>query len=101
MDMAWNNVLPMIPKIIAALCGCYCVAKASVVIAEKIPLLSKIMQAVGRETYIILAFSQIIIFSANAFLKIGTIPKYALLAVGLVLIVYVKNYVIVIVKRKI
>ena len=101
MDMACNNVLPMFPKIVAALCGCYCIVKISVIIAEKIPLLLKIMKAVGRETYIILAFSQIIIFSANAFLKIGTIPKYALLVIGLVLIVYVKNLVIVILKRKI
>lgn len=100
MDMAWNNVLPMIPKIMAAFCGCYCVAKASVVIAERIPLLSNIMQAVGRETYIILAFSQIIIFSTNTFLKIGVISKYALLIAVLVLIAYSKNLVVRTVKSK-
>jgi len=100
MDMAWNNVAPMIPKIIAAMCGCYCIVKASVVIVEKIPHLSKMIQAVGKETYVILAFSQIIIFYTNVFLKIGIIPKCTLLVVGLVLISYMKNHVVRIVKQK-
>ncbi len=100
MDMAWNKVIPMVPKIIAALCGCYCVATVSAVIAEKMSPLSKIIQAVGRETYVIVAFSQIIIFSTNTFLKIGVISKYALLIAVLVLIAYSKNLVVRTVKSK-
>lgn len=100
LDMAFNSVLPIVPKIVAALCGCYCVEKVSVFIAKKMGYVSKIFKEIGKETYIILAFSQIIIFSSNAFFKIGIAPKYALMVVILVSIVGVKNILTNIAKNK-
>ncbi len=94
LDMAWNNVLPVIPKTLAALCGCYCIAKISIFITEKMTPVSLGLQAIGRETYIILAFSQIIIASLNHYFDISVIGKYVLLAITLLFISHIKSLIL-------
>ena len=91
MDMAWNQCLPMMPKIVAAICGSYCVVKVSVFTANRLQIVSRIMQAVGRETYIILAFSQVTIYLINVFLQLGVLEKYVLLVLVLMMIATIKR----------
>lgn len=91
LDMAMNAVLPLIPKTISALCGCYVVVKVSSLIEKKCSFLNHILKVVGQETYIILAFSQIIICSTNQYLKIGVLEKYSLLVLTLWFITFLKK----------
>lgn len=91
LDMAWNNVLPLIPKIVGAVCGCYCIIKISAFISEKVPALSRILQEIGKETYIILAFAEIFIVLVNYYWGIGIIEKYLLLTLTLAVVAMIKN----------
>ena len=92
LDMAYNAILPVIPKVFAALCGCFFVAKVSIFLEKHdCKFMSRAFQKIGKETYLILAFSQIIIFFTNTYLKVNVVEKYILLTIVLVLITLFKN----------
>ena len=93
LDMAWNHITPIVPLTIGAVTGTFMLFFISVFIYRYSFVLSKILQAVGQETYIIVAFSQIIIMLLNKFLTLTVIPKYLTLIVLLILIKYIKDYI--------
>ena len=63
----------------------------SFIFEKKLHTVSKLLVVTGRETYIILAFSQVIIMGINKYLMISSIEKYALLVGILILLVYLKR----------
>ena len=101
LDMCFNSILPIIPLTIGALSGTLMVFYISMLIERHLPMVTNVMTAIGRETYIIVAFSQIIIMSINHLYPMNVALKYGLLAVLLVLLKNIKDVVNKLLKTKI
>ena len=99
-DMASNNIFPVIPKTVSALSGILFVFSLSSFISKKYKYCSLILQNIGKETYIVVAFSQIIIVLVNEYFTTNFVVKYFILCVGLVAIRYIKDLVILHLQRK-
>ena len=91
LDMAWNNIIPVIPLTIGAITGTVMMFTLSSIIVKKLPLISLPFQYIGRETFVIVAFSQVIIIYINAHLSSNSLLKYILLLVILWIITHIKN----------
>lgn len=91
LDMARNQCVPIIPLTIGAFSGTACVALLSIRIERIGGKISRLLQAIGRETFIILAFSQIIIVILNKYLSINFVLKYIFLVLILLAIKYMKD----------
>lgn len=101
LDMCFNGILPIIPLTIGALSGTIMVFYISMLIERHLPMVTNVMTAIGRETYIIVAFSQIIIMSINHWHPMNVALKYGLLVVLLVLLKNIKDVVNKLLKTKI
>lgn len=91
LDMAWNKCSPIIPLTIGALSGTALIFLVSKFIEAKSTLLTKVLSAIGRETFAIMAFSQIIIGCLNNYITIPFYVKYILLFCIFVIIISLKN----------
>lgn len=91
LDMCENKILPLCPLFTSAMAGVIFVFSLSYIIENNIRVLSKILQYIGRETYIILAFSQIIIVAENHYGIRSSILKYAILILTLYVLICLKN----------
>ncbi len=91
LDMCFNQIIPIIPITIGAVCGTFMVFTLSSWIEKKNEIVTKIISKVGKETYVILAFSQIIIILLNEYLNLNVFVKYIVLVSILIGIVYLKN----------
>ena len=60
---------------------------------NEVSLVSKVLLAIGKETFIIMAFSQIIIVSLNLHTGWGSVFRYVCLAVAIFILVCMKNLV--------
>lgn len=89
--MCWNSVLPILPKIIGAVAGTIMVSVLSMYIVKLLPVCTKILTAVGKETFVILAFAEISIVLLNYFFDFNVAIKYLLLTLILVACVEVKK----------
>ena len=89
LDMARNQVIPTIPLVAGAIIGSLFIALLSIQIEAHSILLSKLLQHVGKETYLIMAFSQITIMLLNEYLHINM--KYIILLVVIIVLKYVKD----------
>ena len=78
----------------AAISGTIFMILISLVIDKHIDWLSKILQSVGKETFIILAFSQIFIMIFNKYFELNGIFKYVLLITILMITKYTKNTIV-------
>lgn len=58
---------------------------------RKVSWCANLLQRVGKKTYIVVAFSQIVIMVINHYVSIHPVIKYFILLVSLVLIKYAKN----------
>lgn len=74
LDMAWNNITPIIPITIGAISGTILVYMISVFVDQKLPICSRMFQSIGRETYLILALSQIVIIYLNEIFSLSGNP---------------------------
>lgn len=101
LDMCFNGILPVMPLTIGALSGTLMVFYISMLIERHLPMVTNVMTAIGRETYIIVAFSQIIIMSINYLYPMNVALKYGLLVVLLVLLKNIKDVVNKLLKTKI
>lgn len=79
LDMCDNSILPIAPLTIGAVSGTLFVFICSQIIDRKIVIVSRFLSAVGRETFLILAFSQIIIMIINHYFSFHFIVKYVIL----------------------
>lgn len=91
LDMAWNIITPVMPITIGAVAGTLFIFMISRMIENYMKVGTKILSAVGRETYVVVAFSQIIIMLFNKYMTMGIIPKYLCLVLVLIALVYIKN----------
>lgn len=91
LDMAWNNVTPIIPLTIAAISGTIMIFIFSSILVKYFPQKSQILQRIGKETYVVVAFSQIIIMLCNTYLPCPSLIKYSILVISLWLIIFIKS----------
>ena len=91
LDMAWNNIIPVVPLTICAIAGTVMTFICSSIIVKSLPMVSSVFQYIGRETFVIVAFSQMIIIFCNTHITYNPIIKYLILLISLQLIIYVKN----------
>ncbi len=91
LDMCFNITIPMLQLTIGAIAGSLIIARFSILIDNNTKWLSKCLMVIGQETFIIVAFSQIIVMSINTFLGINAILKYMLLVLLLFVLAYLKN----------
>ena len=99
LDMNSNHIIPMLPLTIAAFAGTFFISILSITIEKKTKNISKLLQVIGKETFLILAFSQIIIQIINKYIVINVIYKYLLLIIILILMKYVKDRIVEIYKK--
>lgn len=98
LDMAWNNIFPVVPLMIGAIAGTVMMFGLSSYIVKHLHKVSEIFQYIGRETFVVVAFSQVIIILFNAHFTCSSIIKYVILFVTLWLIIYTKNRIKVLIK---
>lgn len=91
LDMCFNNILPIVPLAIGAVAGTLMMFTLSSYIAKYTKVCSRALQTVGRETYVVVAFSQITIMLLNQYFTLNVAVKYGILIIVLVLLVCVKN----------
>lgn len=101
LDLAWNHIIPVVPLTIGAIAGTLMVFRLSVWIECHAKWCSSILQAIGKETYIVVAFSQVIIMCINHFFIVNALCKYVILVVVLVFLKYAKDRINRLVKVKI
>ena len=98
LDMNSNRILPIVPLTFAAILGTFLISLISIFTEKYFQFFSKTLQNIGRETFLILAFSQITIQILNKYLTVNVITKYILLIVILMMLKYLKDGVLCIYK---
>lgn len=93
LDIAWNLIMPIIPLTIGAVSGTFMVFCTSSVICKYCKPLTNILTAIGRETYIVLAFSQIIIGLMLHYTGWSSPIRYAIMIVALIALKCIKDLV--------
>lgn len=93
LDLATNTILPFIQILIGVGGGCIFVMMISMLMSKFTHQISMIFRNIGRNTYEIMAMSQVIIISINHFYPVNAIVKYALLIIVLIMIVYLRKLV--------
>ena len=91
LDMAANQIIPVVPLTVGALSGSMMLLIFSKLIEKYSSFVTKALSAIGRETYVVLTFSQIIILFLNHFTTLGSTLRYAVLIMILVVITFLKN----------
>lgn len=91
LDMAWNNILPVIPLITGAITGTIMIFCLSSYIERYTIYVSKVLTNVGQETFCIVAFSQLIIMLLRHYTLLNSITCYFILIVSLSIIIYIKK----------
>lgn len=91
LDMAWNQITPIIPLTLGAFTGTLMVFRMSVWIRNTTVVFSSILQHVGQETYVVLAFSQVTIMCINHLFTLNPLLKYTILIIALILLTYFKD----------
>lgn len=92
LDLAWNRILPALPLTIGAITGTMMMFMFSSYLT-KIPCMSKILQAVGKETFVIMAFSQILGAFIQHFFSYNKVIEYCCMFFLLFVIVLLKNFI--------
>jgi hypothetical protein len=91
LNMAWNQILPIIPITIGAISGTLMIFILSGYIDRHSSYLSSLLQSIGKETYIIVAFSQVIIFYLNRYFSLVFPLKYLILVMLLIIVKMCKD----------
>ena len=91
LDMAWNKITPILILTIGACAGTAMIFTLASYIEKYTKITSQVLQAIGKETYLILAFSQITIVLLNHYFALNSIIKYVILTVVLVALKYIKE----------
>lgn len=94
LDMSRNQCLPIIPLTIGAISGTLFICGISKYTDKYFHRVSHLLQSVGRETFIILSFSQVFIMSMNKYFVMNPVIKYLLLIVALIAGKYIKDIVV-------
>lgn len=100
LDMSRNQCLPLLPLTIAAISGTMFMLSVSLVIDKHFGRLSQVLQSIGKETFLILAFSQIIIMIFNKYFVLDGVLKYFLLVTTIVILKYTKDAIVNIISNR-
>lgn len=101
LDMAWNNITPVTILTLGACAGTAMMFTFSSYIDKYTKYTSRLLQAIGKETYLILAFSQITIVLLNHYFTLNSAVKYTTLVVALIVLKYIKDGVNVLIGKKV
>ena len=101
LDMAWNNITPVTILTLGACAGTAMMFTFSSYIDKYTKYTSRLLQALGKESYLILAFSQITIVLLNHYFTLNSAVKYATLVVALIVLKYIKDGVNVLIGKKV
>lgn len=93
LDMAWNAISPVMILTVGAISGTFMVYIFSSFIDHYTKYISKVLMIIGRETFLILSFSQIIIIYLNHYFTLHTLVKYIVLILILVFLKYIKDFI--------
>lgn len=99
LDMCNNNVRPMLLLSVGAMAGSAFVTMVSIYIDKFNGIVATILKAIGKETFIVLAFSQVIIMVINQHAPMNSVLKYMLLILVLTFIKYIKDYIVLLYNR--
>tara|TARA_B110000503_G_C7097696_1_gene392381 strand:- start:338 stop:1249 length:912 start_codon:yes stop_codon:yes gene_type:complete len=91
LDLCFNSILPFLPLTIGAIAGTLMIFMVSSWIDKHLKYVSIMLQKVGKETYLIVAFSQIIIMLLNEYFSLNAVLKYSVLLLTLVALKYIKD----------
>ena len=91
MDMAWNSITPLVPKTIGAVSGTVMIFVLSVFIEKKSVWISKVLQLIGKETYVIMALALILCYAIDAIFPCNKIIEYVIVFLCLVWFALLKN----------
>lgn len=91
LDMCFNLITPIIPLTIGAVAGSVMTFSLSSFISHRTKRISSVLSKIGRETYIVVAFSQIIILIINSHFSMPSAVKYSILIILLIILVCIKN----------
>jgi fucose 4-O-acetylase-like acetyltransferase len=91
LDLCFNSILPLLPLITGAIAGTLMIFMVSSWIDKYFNYVSTILLKVGKETYLIVAFSQIIIMLLNEYFSLNAVLKYSFLLLSLVFLKYIKD----------
>lgn len=100
MDLAWNSITPVIFLTLGAIAGTVMMFTFSSYLT-KFSWVAKTIQTIGKETFIIMAFSQILCLAISHFLTLNKLVVYGLMFSSLFVIVHIKNGINKIAKRNI
>ncbi len=91
LDLCFNSILPFLPLTIGAIAGTFMIFMVSSGIDKYFKYMSIMFQKVGKETYLIVAFSQIIIMLLNEYFSLNAVLKYSFLLLSLFALKYIKD----------
>ncbi len=91
LDMAWNNILPVMPLTVGAVAGTVMLFSFSSFMIKYLQKVSEVFQYIGKETFVIVAFSQVIIILCNSYFICSSMIKYMILFISLWSIIFIKN----------
>lgn len=91
LDLCFNSILPFLPLTIGVIAGTLMIFMVSSWIDKHLKYVSIMLQKVGKETYLIVAFSQIIIMLLNEYFSLNLVLKYSILLLILVALKYIKD----------
>lgn len=92
LDLCCNQIIPIVPLTLGAFAGTLLFFTLSSVMKKNTYYCSKLLQSIGKETLIVVAFSQIIIMTINQYITHFAPIKYTMLIVLLVVIKYLKDW---------
>lgn len=90
LDLAWNRILPVSVLTLGAVAGTVMTFMASSYLT-KMPLAANVLAAIGKETFVVLAFSQILCLTISHYYPCNKIIEYGLMFGLLFIIVLIKN----------
>ena len=90
LDLAWNSILPVSALTIGAIAGTVMMFIGSSYLS-KVPLIAKVFTAIGKETFVVLAFSQILCLTISHYYPCNKIIEYGFMFGLLFIIVLIRN----------
>ena len=91
LDLCYNSILPFLPLTVGVIAGTLLIFMVSSWIDKHLKYVSVMLQKVGKETYLIVAFSQVIIMLFNEYFSLNLVTKYSILLLTLVALKYIKD----------
>lgn len=91
LDIAWNHIIPVSFLTVGAISGTLMIFTLSSIICRISEPISKLLQSVGRETFIILAFSQVLGPVIQFVIPCNKIVEYLLAFSFLIMLAVLKN----------